>query len=94
VHFYDFTSQVWASKHRHLRTEHYRCHVCQPDIVKILANLQEQRKGLKAQRRAALSGKALQDDFADDVAELVAATEGGCANQEGTHNTSREDCSK
>jgi hypothetical protein len=40
------------------------------------AALQEQRKGLKAQRRAALSGKALHDDFADDVAELVAAAGG------------------
>jgi hypothetical protein len=40
------------------------------------ATLQEQRKGLKAQRRAALSGKALHDDFADDVAELVAAAGG------------------
>lgn len=38
--------------------------------------VQEQRKSLKAQRRAALSGKALNDDFADDVAELVAAAGG------------------
>ena len=41
-----------------------------------LSSLQDQRKSLKAQRRAALSGRALNDDFADDVAELVAAAEG------------------
>jgi U3 small nucleolar RNA-associated protein 3 len=31
----------------------------------------EERKRMKAQRRAGLSGKALLDDFADDVADLV-----------------------
>ena len=31
----------------------------------------EERKNLKAQRRAGLSGKALLDDFADDIADLV-----------------------
>lgn len=32
----------------------------------------EERKNLKAQRRAGLSGKALLDDFADDIADIVA----------------------
>ena len=45
---------------------------------------QEQRKAVKAQRRAGLSGKALLDDFGDDVADLVDMADGlgrqsGCA---------------
>ncbi len=45
---------------------------------------QDQRKSLKAHRRAALSGKGLNDDFADDVADIIAAADGagrsaGCA---------------
>ena len=36
----------------------------------------EERKQLKAQRRAGLSGKALLDDFADDVADLIGAGNG------------------
>ena len=55
------------------------------------AALQEQRKGLKAQRRAALSGKALHDDFADDVAELVAAA--GGADGYGPHLKTDHECS-
>lgn len=35
----------------------------------------EERKRLQAQKRAGLSGKALLDDFADDVADIVAAAE-------------------
>ncbi|KAK9829724.1 hypothetical protein WJX72_007528 [[Myrmecia] bisecta] len=35
----------------------------------------EERKRVKAQQRAGLSGKALLDDFADDVADLIQATE-------------------
>lgn len=38
----------------------------------------EERKKLKAQRRAGLSGKALLDDFADDVADILqGSTDGG-----------------
>ena len=37
---------------------------------------QEQRKAVKAQRRAGLSGKALLDDFGDDVADLVDMADG------------------
>lgn len=32
----------------------------------------DERKRLKAQRRAGLSGKALLDDFQDDIADIVA----------------------
>ena len=49
-----------------------------------LSRAQEQRKAVKAQRRAGLSGKALLDDFGDDVADLVDMADGlgrqpGCA---------------
>jgi len=49
-----------------------------------LLRAQEQRKAVKAQRRAGLSGKALLDDFGDDVADLVDMADGlgrqsGCA---------------
>lgn len=36
----------------------------------------EERKRLKAQRREGLAGRALLDDFADDIADLVAGTGG------------------
>lgn len=36
----------------------------------------EDRKRLKAQRRAGLSGKALLDDFQDDIADIVAGAGG------------------
>jgi U3 small nucleolar RNA-associated protein 3 len=43
----------------------------------------EERKRLQAQKRAGLSGKALLDDFADDVADIVAAAEANNNNRKG-----------
>ena len=42
---------------------------------------QDQRKSLKAHKRAALSGMGLNDDFADDVADIIAAAEGATRSQ-------------
>lgn len=53
------------------------------DLMMRVPLSKDQRRSLKAHKRAALSGKGLNDDFADDVAELVAATEGVSRSERG-----------
>eukprot|EP00887_Chlorella_sp_A99_P005929 scaffold29.g5929.t1 len=50
----------------------------------------EERKRLKAQRRAGLSGKALLDDFADDIADIVTAADAGVDGAFGRHRASQK----
>ena len=49
----------------------------------------EERKSLKAQRRAGLSGKALLDDFADDIADLVDGKDLGIHSIHSRHKASQ-----
>jgi U3 small nucleolar RNA-associated protein 3 len=49
----------------------------------------EERKSLKAQRRAGLSGKALLDDFADDIADLVDGKDLGIHSMHSRHKANQ-----
>eukprot|EP00890_Picochlorum_soloecismus_P003905 jgi/Picsp_1/4515/NSC_06736-R1_sas10 utp3 c1d family len=49
----------------------------------------EERKSLKAQRRAGLSGKALLDDFADDIADLVDGKDLGIDSMHSRHKANQ-----